>query len=83
MTRILPVAASVPAPEPVLTLNTEMLARLMPMFLWLDARGRIRAMGPTLARIVGQGPERAEGRISPAISPCAGPGASSPGARSR
>ncbi|ADE86359.1 GGDEF domain-containing protein [Rhodobacter capsulatus] len=61
MTRILPVAASVPAPEPVLTLNTEMLARLMPMFLWLDARGRIRAMGPTLARIVGQGPERAEG----------------------
>lgn len=29
------------------------LARLMPMALWLDATGRVLAMGPTLARVVG------------------------------
>lgn len=51
MTRIDPIEPA--APEPIVALSTEMLGRLMPMFLWLDARGQIRGMGPTLARIVG------------------------------
>ncbi|PYF09799.1 diguanylate cyclase (GGDEF)-like protein [Rhodobacter viridis] len=55
MSRIDPVEPPMPFSEPVLALSTEMLGRLMPMFLWLDARGRIRGMGPTLARIVGPG----------------------------
>ncbi|WP_223632571.1 GGDEF domain-containing protein [Rhodobacter sp. TJ_12] len=36
-----------------LSLTPDLLGRLMPMFLWLDCRGRIRAMGPTLAKIIG------------------------------
>lgn len=31
------------------------LGRLMPMFLWLDPAGTIRALGPTLAKILGEG----------------------------
>ncbi|SOC02823.1 GGDEF domain-containing protein [Rhodobacter maris] len=41
------------APELQLTLTPAVLGRLMPLFLWLDRRGRIQAMGPTLAKIVG------------------------------
>lgn len=36
-------------------LSTEALGRLMPMFLWLDARGMICGLGPTLAKILGAG----------------------------
>ncbi|WP_444454779.1 diguanylate cyclase domain-containing protein [Rhodobacter capsulatus] len=55
MSRIDPLEPPIPPAEPVLALGMEMLGRLMPMFLWLDARGGIRGMGPTLARIVGPG----------------------------
>lgn len=34
-------------------LDWSALARLMPMALWLDAAGRIRGMGPTVARLTG------------------------------
>lgn len=46
MTRLEP-AAALPG------LPAEALGRLMPMFLWLDARGRICGLGPTLAKILG------------------------------
>ena len=52
MSKIAPL--SPPASDPAaLTLTTDMLGRLMPMFLWLDARGTIRGLGPTLQRILG------------------------------
>lgn len=43
------------ASPPGLMLTPERLGLLMPMFLWLDRRGRIRAVGPTLRKIVGPG----------------------------
>lgn len=33
--------------------EVQALAALMPMLLWLDGAGRIRATGPTLARVIG------------------------------
>ncbi|SIS65884.1 GGDEF domain-containing protein [Phaeovulum vinaykumarii] len=36
-----------------LCLDAVTLGRLMPMFLWLDTDGMIRAMGPTLTKLVG------------------------------
>ncbi|PTV96666.1 diguanylate cyclase (GGDEF)-like protein [Rhodobacter aestuarii] len=36
-----------------LTLSPDILGQFMPLFLWLDKRGRIRAMGPTLTKILG------------------------------
>ena len=41
------------AAQPGVMLTPERLGLLMPMFLWLDRRGRIRAVGPTLRKIVG------------------------------
>jgi len=44
-------------PPPVspagLALPFDVLGQLMPMYLWLDGRGQIRAMGPTLQKIIG------------------------------
>lgn len=42
-----------PLPGTLAGLTPEILGRLMPMFLWLDRRGRIKALGPTLAKILG------------------------------
>mgnify|MGYP007086569397 CR=1 FL=1 len=36
--------------------SREALARLMPMFLWIDADMTIRAAGPTIARVTGPEP---------------------------
>jgi len=45
---------SVLHPAPTMPgLSAEALGRLMPMFLWLDARGRICGLGPTLKKILG------------------------------
>ena len=38
---------------PALALTPEALGRLMPMFLWLDRHNRVRALGPTLEKILG------------------------------
>ena len=38
-----------------LVLTPERLGLFMPMFLWLDRRGRIRAVGPTLGKVIGAG----------------------------
>ncbi len=43
------------APPPGLVLTPERLGLFMPMFLWLDRRGRIRAVGPTLGKVIGAG----------------------------
>lgn len=43
-----------PASLPDMALDA--LGRMMPMFLWLDRRGRIQAVGPTLAKILGPEP---------------------------
>lgn len=42
-------------PDEELAISALGLARLMPMFLWLDAGGKIRGAGPTLAKILGGG----------------------------
>jgi len=34
-------------------LNLPMLGALLPMFLWVDLQGKIRAMGPTLHKVLG------------------------------
>ena len=45
-----PLAGAIPE------LSAEALGRFMPMYLWLDRRGRIRGLGPTLAKILGPEP---------------------------
>lgn len=35
-------------------LSAEAIGQLMPMFLWLDGEGQIRAAGPTLAKVLGR-----------------------------
>ncbi|MFD2173834.1 GGDEF domain-containing protein [Rhodobacter lacus] len=56
MTLLDPKGPALPdVPEPHLTLTPAVLGRMMPLFLWLDRRGRIQAMGPTLEKIVGPG----------------------------
>ena len=42
--------------ETVLSFAPADLGRLMPMFLFLDGAGGIRAVGPTLAKILGGAP---------------------------
>ncbi len=42
------------APPDLLRLSPELLGVLMPMFLWLDARGRVLAAGPTLRKVCGR-----------------------------
>lgn len=41
--------------DTAISLSPHALARLMPMFLWLSRDGRIRGVGPTLAKILGEG----------------------------
>lgn len=43
-------------PRDAATLAAAELGRLMPMFLWIAPTGRIRAAGPTLAKVCGAGP---------------------------
>lgn len=52
MTQVTPPPLAGTIPE----LSAEALGRFMPMFLWLDRRGRIRGLGPTLAKILGPEP---------------------------
>jgi len=59
MTTPLPPAAPLlPAPPRAapdrLQLSPDLLGVLMPMFLWLDARGRVQAAGPTLRKVCGR-----------------------------
>lgn len=52
-----PAGSTPEAQAPVLaTLAAAELGRLMPMFLWVTPAGRIRAAGPTLAKVCGAGP---------------------------
>lgn len=48
------VAVPIMVGEGAVELSFAELGRLMPMFVLVDARGRIRALGPTLARVLGQ-----------------------------
>lgn len=42
-----------------LCLDVAALARLMPLFLWIDAAGRIAGLGPTLRKVMGDDPRGA------------------------
>ncbi len=42
------------APPDLSELSPQMLGVLMPMFLWLDAQGRVQAAGPTLRKVCGR-----------------------------
>ncbi len=48
----MPDSGSLP-PQPLIAMSAGALGQLMPMALWLDPRGTIRGVGPTLARILG------------------------------
>ena len=41
--------------HPGFTLGHASLGQLMPMYLWLDAAGRIRGAGPTMLKLLGEG----------------------------
>ena len=47
-------AAPAAPPAALLRLAPDLLGALMPMFLWLDGRGRVLAAGPTLHKICGR-----------------------------
>jgi len=46
-------AAHPMTPPDLSQLSPELLGVLMPMFLWVDARGRVQAAGPTLRKVCG------------------------------
>jgi diguanylate cyclase (GGDEF)-like protein len=55
---------NVHAPTPVLSLTHAVLDSLMPMHIILDAAGRIRHVGPTMAKLLGDGSATGQALLS-------------------